>query len=166
MSAPAVPSPATGADGAELERLRSAFQDVLAAERRLRGREGRLGASVSIAQWRLLARLLDEHECTPSRLAEFAEVTPASVTGMLDLLEERGLVTRRRDPADRRSVRVALTEAGRATASERRATFLTLWEEAMEDLSPEQLSAAAEVLERLPAFFARVAERKAASPAP
>jgi DNA-binding MarR family transcriptional regulator len=39
---------------------------------------------------------------------------PSTLTGVLDRLEERGLVHRRPDPEDRRTVLVALTAAGRA----------------------------------------------------
>jgi DNA-binding MarR family transcriptional regulator len=41
-------------------------------------------------------------------------VTPAVVTGIVDRLEKRGYVQRRADTEDRRVVRLALTEAGRA----------------------------------------------------
>jgi DNA-binding MarR family transcriptional regulator len=46
---------------------------------------------------------------------------PSTLTGVLDRLERRGLVARRPNPADRRSVVVALTTEGRA-AAERVAT--------------------------------------------
>ncbi len=53
----------------------------------------------------------------PPRMAEIAarlEVVPRSATGMVDTLEEAGLVARSTDPADRRSVLVTLTGSGRA----------------------------------------------------
>ena len=55
-------------------------------------------------------------EAGPLRMAELAaqlEVVPRSATTMVDALEAAGLVTRHPDPGDRRSVLVALTEAGR-----------------------------------------------------
>ncbi|MGC8875100.1 MAG: MarR family winged helix-turn-helix transcriptional regulator, partial [Chloroflexia bacterium] len=45
-------------------------------------------------------------------LAEEARQSSAAMTGIVDRLCERGLVERQRDPADRRSVVVRLTEAG------------------------------------------------------
>lgn len=48
-----------------------------------------------------------------SELANLLAVSPASVTGRVDRMEARGLVTRTLDPEDRRSWRIALTGAGR-----------------------------------------------------
>jgi DNA-binding MarR family transcriptional regulator len=50
---------------------------------------------------------------TQSEIANQLAVQGATVTNMLQRLEEAGLVTRRRDPDDNRLVRVYLTEAGR-----------------------------------------------------
>jgi len=49
-----------------------------------------------------------------SDIADWAQTSQASVTGIVDRLEERGFVERVRSDADRRVVRVGLTEAGRA----------------------------------------------------
>lgn len=46
------------------------------------------------------------------RLARGIAVSQATITGVVDRLEERGLVTRSRDSRDRRRVVVDLTEAG------------------------------------------------------
>lgn len=46
------------------------------------------------------------------------QVHPTSVTNAVDRLESDGLVTRAPHPGDRRAVLVALTEAGRAIASQ------------------------------------------------
>jgi DNA-binding MarR family transcriptional regulator len=43
-----------------------------------------------------------------------AGISQATLTSLLDKLEARGLVERRRDPADGRRVSLALTEAGKA----------------------------------------------------
>ena len=57
----------------------------------------------------------------PLRMAELAEalrVVPRSATGVVEGLEELGLVRRQTDPADRRSVLVSLTDVGRGTLDE------------------------------------------------
>lgn len=46
-------------------------------------------------------------------IAALLAVSPASVTNQVDKLEERGLLRRTLDPQDRRSWRIALTDAGR-----------------------------------------------------
>ncbi len=58
---------------------------------------------------------LARHGELPHRtVAELCFVRPATLTGIVDTLERDGLVERLRDAADRRSVKLALTPAGRA----------------------------------------------------
>ena len=64
-------------------------------------------------QWRVL-RVLWEHEELPSRsLSDITLIPAPSLVGVVDRLQGRGLVERRRDEADRRGVFVAATDAGR-----------------------------------------------------
>jgi DNA-binding MarR family transcriptional regulator len=49
----------------------------------------------------------------PIDLARTLMLSPAGMTGRLDRLEQAGWIARRLDPADRRSMLVELTEAGR-----------------------------------------------------
>ncbi|MGZ4353158.1 MAG: MarR family winged helix-turn-helix transcriptional regulator [Gaiellaceae bacterium] len=49
---------------------------------------------------------------TPGQLARQAGLSTGAMTNRLDRLEEAGLVTRRPDPDDRRSIQVELTPAG------------------------------------------------------
>jgi len=52
--------------------------------------------------------------CTMGELAEATEQVSATMTGIVDRLLKMGLVERQRDPNDRRTVRVGLTEEGRS----------------------------------------------------
>ena len=65
------------------------------------------------AQAALLCRLFNQDGLTQSELADQLSVQAATVTNMLQRMEETGLVRRRRDDDDNRLVRVNLTEAGR-----------------------------------------------------
>jgi DNA-binding MarR family transcriptional regulator len=71
---------------------------------------------LSIGRFSLLMILhrYSESELTPSDLAQRAAVTRATVTGLLDGLEEDGLVERQAHSTDRRRVALKLTEAGKA----------------------------------------------------
>ncbi|NEW42892.1 MarR family winged helix-turn-helix transcriptional regulator [Nocardia cyriacigeorgica] len=60
-----------------------------------------------------LRRAGDPFELNPSVLADTLMLSRAGMTGRLDRLESAGLVRRIADAADRRAIRVALTEAGR-----------------------------------------------------
>jgi len=65
----------------------------------------------------VLMLLLDKREDRPisrtrAELADLANVTRATMTGLVDTLERDGLVTREPDPVDRRMMAVKLTGRG------------------------------------------------------
>lgn len=55
---------------------------------------------------------LSEGPMTASRLAEATGLSAAATTAMIDRLERKGFVVRRRDAGDRRQVLVEMTESG------------------------------------------------------
>ncbi len=55
------------------------------------------------AQWRVLARLRRREGINQRDLAEILEIENITLTRHIDRLEDKGLVERRRDPADRRA---------------------------------------------------------------
>lgn len=63
------------------------------------------------AQWRALAHLSREQGINQAGLAERLEIRPMTLVRQLDRLEAAGWVERRRDPADRRAIRLYLTPA-------------------------------------------------------
>jgi DNA-binding MarR family transcriptional regulator len=67
---------------------------------------------VSGAGGLVLGLLRDHGPMSPSALGEKLIVTRATVTGLLDSLERRGLVQRTPHPNDRRSLVVEITEEG------------------------------------------------------
>ncbi len=149
-----------------LDALRVAFVRLLGTERRLRGREGQRADELSLAHYRLLTCLLDAVRLPAGRLAGAADLSPAATTQMLDLLERRGMVSRERDPQDRRIVVVALTPEGRRLTSARRAEFRAVWAEVLGELTEAEQAAGVRVLERMAAALETLAERKAAAPPP
>jgi len=68
---------------------------------------------VSAAGGLVLGLLRDLGRLSPSELGERLIVTRATVTGLLDSLERRGLVRRTANPSDRRSILVEITPEGR-----------------------------------------------------
>src|SRR3954449_7030498 len=66
------------------------------------------------AAWLVLSSLKDGEHRTQGELAAAVGGPQATLTHHLDGRERAGLVTRERDPANRRVQRVALTEAGEA----------------------------------------------------
>jgi DNA-binding MarR family transcriptional regulator len=69
---------------------------------------------VTAAQWGVLIALHKGASETVRGLATFLNVDGGAVTRLIDRLEGKGLVQRRVDRADRRSVILSLTEAGQA----------------------------------------------------
>lgn len=71
-------------------------------------------------RWWVLILLMREENLisTPSSLAEKAGVSRATMTGLIDGLEQVGLVQRIYDKEDRRSVQIQLTKAGQTKLDE------------------------------------------------
>lgn len=83
---------------------------------------------------------------TPSALAAAMAAKASSMTALLDNLEQSRLVVRRRDPKDRRAVRIYLTERGRARR-DRAMTIVRKFNSALAGrLSSGELSAFARVM--------------------
>jgi MarR family transcriptional regulator for hemolysin len=68
---------------------------------------------ISRAQWVVLMRLDRSEGLKQSEFAEILDLTPISLTRLLDRLAENGLIERRADPNDRRANRLYLTPAAR-----------------------------------------------------
>src|SRR3954466_13211287 len=95
------------------EAVRLAFVELTGAERRLRARDQKCGpGELTQGQIRALFTIDTKGEATAGELAKAAELSPASVSSMLDNLERDGIVERRRSDSDRRVVVVTLTAAG------------------------------------------------------
>jgi len=139
---------------AHLADLGKAFRRVFRGARRLRGRDTHLlGSEVSHAQFELLIELHERGPLAASELASAAQLTPATVTQMLDHLAASGHVERARSQSDRRVVVSGLTSLGRRKVQEKRAAWQERWEQVLADVDADELRVATRVLERLSAVF-------------
>jgi MarR family transcriptional regulator, organic hydroperoxide resistance regulator len=150
MSAAPSQRPVSAGRQAAVDAVSQALREVLAAERRLRGRDQQ---RLSFAQVRALFVLSGEDEMPAGKLAAAAELSPASVTQMLDHLEPAGIVERRRSGEDRRVVVVSLTAQGRKLLEAKRAVWQQRWREAVAGFSDEELAAAAAILGQVRGLF-------------
>lgn len=100
-------------------------------------------------QYRVLRRLHPDGSQSAAQLAEGLGVTAGNLTGVLDRLEAAGLLTRERDPEDRRSLRLRLSPAGAAlvdrAAPQVRAHIRALFT----PLNPAEVEDLTDMLERL-----------------
>ena len=69
---------------------------------------------LSLSEWSALATVEGERRMRIGDLADHEHVSAPTATRVVASLERRGLLTRKPDPADRRSALVALTPAGSA----------------------------------------------------
>jgi DNA-binding MarR family transcriptional regulator len=97
---------------------------TVARELRHRTRDALTPWAVTPAQFRALSVLIREEPQRISDLAEHLRIAPRSATEVVDHLQQRGLVERRPDLADRRATLVALTGEGRAAGAGLRAARL------------------------------------------
>jgi DNA-binding MarR family transcriptional regulator len=137
--------------------VRSALGELLGAERRLRARDQQRRDRMTYAQTRALTALADSGgtaaDVSAGQLAKAADLHPATVTAMLDLLEDEGLVVRRRSDTDRRCVLVALTPEGQALLERKRAEWSDQWDEMLADVDAADIETAARVIRQLTAIF-------------
>jgi DNA-binding MarR family transcriptional regulator len=139
-----------------MEAVAQSFKAANAAMRRLRGRDTHRPGALSHAQYQVLFELLRRGELPAGGLAAVADVSPASMTEMLDRLADSGLIERVRSETDRRVVGARLTAAGRAVCEERRAALEPLWREMLAGFTAAELATAAAVLDRLTELFERL----------
>jgi MarR family transcriptional regulator, transcriptional regulator for hemolysin len=101
-----MPKPARTPIGLHLTRtarsVSRAFDDALAQ------------AGGSIPVWLVLISLKSQQLHNQRELAEAVGIREATLTHHLNAMDEQGLITRRRDPANRRVHLVELTDAGEA----------------------------------------------------
>lgn len=135
------------------EELGRAFKSAMAAVRRLRGRDTHRPGELSYAQYGLLFRLCDGCELPVRDLAVAADLTPGTVTPMLESMEAAGLVRRFRSELDRRVVLTALTERGREVVQDRRARLEPRWRAALAEFDDGELRTTAAVLHSLARHF-------------
>ena len=114
---------------------------VLTASRVLVGIAARslvdLDEEVTLTQFRSLVVLASRGPQGMASLADALGVTPPTASRLCDRLVRKGLVRRRGDRADRRQVRIGLTEAGRrlvdVVTERRRIDIASLLESVPED---------------------------------
>lgn len=116
-------------------------------------RQFRPDGELTLSQTSVLVRLEREGPATASELAAGEGIRPQSMTTIVTVLHERGLVARDPDPADGRRFVVSLSEAGReGLHGARREKARRLTRAIEEELTPEEqatLAAALPLLERI-----------------
>ncbi len=95
-------------------------------------------------------------EARPMKVSEISKmmhVTSPSITQVLKGLEANGLIERRSDPADRRTVWISLTEQGEEIASQARESFSVTFRGLVEYMGEEQSNQLASLLSTAFRYF-------------
>jgi len=96
--------------------------------------------NLSAAEINALANMGEGGTVNVRQLSALTGTRASTLTGLLDRLENRGYLSRELDPADRRSFRLPLTEAGQAVAARVLAAIADLERDALSRLDATQLA--------------------------
>ena len=108
------------------------------------------GAGLTLQQWFLLNLLQDEGgTVSMGRMARFATVTRQNVAAMVRRMIDLNWVTAARDPADRRSALVTITEEGKKRITESNKPRDEWTESVFKNLSDADLQTADRILRTL-----------------
>lgn len=111
----------------------------------------RLSADHEITGPQLLAltTVANDRDITAKDISERIHVSPSTVVGVLDRLEQRDLIQRRRSEQDRRRVLVNATAEGRKLVDRVRYPMLESIQDVLEELPQRRRDELAGALERL-----------------
>ena len=132
--------------------LRVAFGEL-----RCVGSERLVKQGVSMTHLHILSMLEHHGDLTMSHLADLLGVSYSNATGVIDRVEERGLVERVRDTVDRRVVIVRLTDQGRDRLGDVQLLKEDLLQKVLARLDPDALRGVGEALRNLRAAALAVA---------
>ncbi len=116
---------------------------------------------LAVLEWYILRALYERDGQHASELAHAVGRLPTSFTPILDKLEQKDLIERRPDPADRRAIRVYLTAKGRRLRDDVRVTAKDVDTHIQDMVSQNEWMAFQRILARLQALQVREAASSA-----
>lgn len=138
--------PALAERSSQVEELRVAVTHLFGAERRLRGRDHSRPGGLTNAQMRTIGALGREQAMSAGQIAKHADLTPATVTAIIDQLEAAGIVERHRSSEDRRVSNISLTAKGWELLEQKLAAWRSIWEQRLSGFADHELETAARVI--------------------
>lgn len=108
-------------------------------------------AELTFTHWVVLMGLSEGRVRTCADAARHLGHDSGATTRLLDQLEARGMVERRRDPKDRRVNNLVLTAKGRAMSKKLAPRVLNFWNEILDDFSHAEATALIAMLTHLQA---------------
>ena len=108
-----------------------------------------LSCGVTVPQLSCLLRVVESGPLTLKDLAGAVDLSPSTLVGIVDRLEQKGLVTRSRSTDDRRQVLIAATEEGVILAKESPSPLQDKLAAALEELPEIERAAITLSIERI-----------------
>jgi DNA-binding MarR family transcriptional regulator len=110
--------------------------------------------ALTYTQFAALAAVVFGSGRTCAQLARDLNHDMGATSRIIGVLEERGLLTRARDPDDRRVLNLSVTEAGYAQAADARDMLVAQWNRWLADWSTQEVETLIAGLQRLRATLA------------
>jgi DNA-binding MarR family transcriptional regulator len=102
-----------------------------------------IDSGLTLTQLRSLFLIVNKGSTNFTKLAEALKVTPSNVTGIVDRLEEQGLVSREQNPEDRRETTLQATDKGKALVANLEETGINHMTQILSLVSLEELASLA-----------------------
>lgn len=107
------------------------------------------GIDLTAEQWGVLTQLWDKNSISQDELAYLVCVDKSSISRVLDVMERKGLVTRRRDPADARRKILYSTPLAETLKHSCRAVAESCTEKMLQGVSSEEHATCLKVLSQV-----------------
>lgn len=104
---------------------------------------------VTPGQYSVLKCLWKDNGQTVKQLAEHLYLDSSTVTGILDRMEQKGLIKKKADPKDRRALQVLLTEKGQALEEPLSQAILNANKKALQEMNDKEYESLKELLHKL-----------------
>lgn len=125
------------------------------------GRHGLTGPQLAVV------KMLESVErLSLSELSALIRARNSTVTGIIDRMEQGGLVVRRRSESDRRVVHIALTAAGRRLARTLEVEPVAIFHRVLAELDPRDAAELGRILTKLARRVREIARPPESSPPP
>ncbi|HHI82556.1 MAG TPA: MarR family transcriptional regulator [Rhizobiales bacterium] len=108
-----------------------------------------IDANLTPTQFAVLARLLERGMMTQNALGRSVAMDGATIKGVCDRLQRRGLVEAHRDEGDRRRIQLNLTAAGRELASGTIANAVRITSETLRPLTRSEQKELLRLLDKI-----------------
>jgi len=120
-------------------------------------------ADFTFSQWVVLMAVRDGIADTCAGIAKHLDHDTGATTRLVDQLEERGYLKRRRSTEDRRVVHLEITPAGKALTKSLMPRLIEFWNDVLEGFSSEEATLLISLLTRL---MTRIEAQPFAAPKP